>query len=159
MELDELKKELISTIFRMKKIHLSAMLESVSRGEFSTLEILAQSAEQAAESSVCVSDLAQMLLSAPSAVSRMLRGMEKKGLVKREIDLSNRRTTYVLLTEKGMAVRQSEIARLDTMLEQVISRMGEAEINQLIGLWNRLSDVMAEEMNHMTKGDINGKPV
>ena len=81
----------------------------------------------------------------PPAVSRMLRGLEQRGLVDRAVDRIDRRNTYVMLTPAGEAARADTIRELDGYTRRVLERMGREDMETLIRLWNRLADVMTEE--------------
>ena len=94
---------------------------------------------------VYVSALAGRMRVSPPAVSRMLRGLEQRGLVDRAVDRIDRRNTYVMLTPAGEAARADTIRELDGYTRRVLERMGREDMETLIRLWNRLADVMTEE--------------
>ena len=69
--------------------------------EFAVLEMIHKlSAQHDAIYGAAISDLQKNGI-LPSALSRLLRGMEEKGLCVRSIDPKDRRSSYVSLTETG----------------------------------------------------------
>lgn len=151
MENEALKTELMRAARRHRRVNLGLLFNELPQGEFFLLERLYKAAQRGA--SLCVSDLAGSLKIAPPAVSRMLRDLECKNLVYREADRADRRNTRVSLTEQGRRARDTAAARLDEFSNRVISRMGEADVRRLIALWNRMSDLMDEELRNMLEGD------
>lgn len=151
MENEALKTELMRAARRHRRINLGLLFNELPQGEFFLLELLYKAAQRGGV--LCVSDLAGSLRIAPPAVSRMLRDLERKDLVCREADRADRRNTRVSLTEQGRRARDAAAALLDEFSNRVISRMGEADVRRLIALWNRMSDVMDEELRNILEGD------
>lgn len=87
---------------------------------------------------VHVGRIAQALEIDISAISAMLRRMEKTGLIRREVEPNNRRQTQVYLTESGEALRdlvRSEMEHADTALRALIPQ---AKIDELIDIVDRI---------------------
>ena len=82
----------------------------------------------------------------PSAISRMLRGLEEKKFIERKVDKKDRRNTYVTLTQEGMAITQKAEAEMNVFTSNVIAAMGEEVSRTLIKLFNQLVDVMEIEL-------------
>ena len=101
----ELSMEFLATAHRFKKIHMDGIFPEISKGEFWALKII-QKATLQNESGcgVYVSTIAERLKVTPSAISRMLKGLEEKDLIERKVDKNDRRNTYVTLTEKGKKI-------------------------------------------------------
>lgn len=82
-----------------------------------------------------VTDLANALEIDISAISGMLRRMEKSGLIRREVEPGNRRQTQVFLTETGEELRRKvrrEMARADTVLRELIPQKKIAELIDIV---------------------------
>ena len=74
--------------------------------EFAVLEMIHKlSAQHDAIYGAAISDLQKKMEILPSALSRLLRGMEEKGLCVRSIDPKDRRSSYVSLTETGQTLQ------------------------------------------------------
>lgn len=151
VENESLKTELMRTARRHRRINIGLLFNGLPQGEFFLLELLNKADQRGG--ALCVSDLAGSLKIAPPAVSRMLRDLERKALVCREADRADRRNTRVSLTEGGRQARNAAADRLDEFSNRVISRMGEADVKSLIALWNKMSDLMDEELRNMLEGD------
>lgn len=151
MKNEALKTELMRAAHRHRRINIGLLFSGLPQGEFFLLELLYKADQGGA--ALCVSDLAGSLKIAPPAVSRMLRDLECKGLVRREVDRTDRRNTRVSLTGEGHQAWECAAVRLDEFSNRVISRMGEGDVKSLIALWNRMSDLMDEELRNMLEGD------
>ena len=92
-----------------------------------------------------VRELAQRARVSPPGASRMLRTMEEKGLIERRVDRNDRRNTYITLTEGGEAAWRRTTERLSTFLDRVVDRMGLENVQTMIDLWNRFSDILEDE--------------
>ena len=86
------------------------------------------------------------------AVSRTLRGLENDGYVRREVCRSDRRNTYVILTEPG----ESAVAEAGKLLEEfhagIQRRFTREEAKQLMELLRRLHTAAEEELAELKKG-------
>lgn len=143
----ELSMEFLATAHRFKKIHMVSIFPEISKGEFWALKII-QKANLQNESGcgVYVSTIAEHLKVTPSAISRMLKGLEEKDLIERKVDKNDRRNTYVTLTEKGKKVTKKVEAEMNELTKSIISSMGEEDSKTLIRLFNKLVDTMEVEI-------------
>ena len=84
-------------------------------------------------------DLADRLVLTASGVTRMLDGLEQAGYVDRDACPSDRRVTYAVLTEAGLAkltaASESHVADIRGFFE---SRFSAEELDQLVVLLERL---------------------
>ena len=76
----------------------------------------------------------------------MLKNMEEKGYIRREIDEKNRRNTFVYATEKGKEARIKAQQEMDAFADRVIIRMGVDNVKKLIELFNMSTDIMEDEL-------------
>ncbi len=79
-----------------------------------------------------------------SAASRKISIFEKKGYIKRETSTTDRRNVYITLTEKGKEVCEREREKKRIWSKEVISRMGDKDMAELLRLSNRVFDIMEE---------------
>tara|TARA_A200000159_G_scaffold159823_1_gene178986 strand:- start:182 stop:619 length:438 start_codon:yes stop_codon:yes gene_type:complete len=87
---------------------------------------------------VHVTQIANALEIDISAISGMLRRMEKSGLIRRTVEPDNRRQTQVYLTETGEQLRDKvrrEMERADAALRELIPQK---KINELIDIVDRI---------------------
>ena len=146
MEHKEIQKELCQALHRFGKLNTGQLIEmeGLTQGEFFGLSMLREHLKEHPEG-MHVRELADKARVSPPRVSRMLRDMEEKGLIERRIDRDDRRNTYIVLTETGEAARQRTTARLSTFLDRVVDRMGLENVQTMIDLWNRFSDILEDE--------------
>lgn len=143
----ELSMQFLATAHRFKKLHMNELFPNISKGEFWVLKMI-QKATLKSESDcgVYVSTIAEHLKVTPSAISRMLKGLEEKELIIRKINKNDRRNTYVTLTEKGEIVTKKVESEMNELTQNVILTMGEEDSKTLIVLFNKLVDVMEAEI-------------
>lgn len=148
-----LKEEFMRVSHRMRKLNMSHIFSDVSQGEFFALEMLRKCQKRTGDGGIIVSDLAKSLRVSSPAASRMLRNMEEKGLIRREVDKNNRRNTYVYLTDKGLESREMAAKAMDDFTERVMKRMGDENVEMLISLIQKMTSIMEEELAEKGKGD------
>lgn len=139
-----LKEQLISSMYRLKKIGMTFPQDfEIRMEELILLKGIAQCQDDP-HRTVNVSDLQTILQITKPAVSQMLNGLEKKGFVHRAIDPGDRRKVVVTLTDSGKAVLKRSKRYADHTLEQIIARFGEANTRELIRLLNNMAEISAE---------------
>lgn len=82
---------------------------------------------------------ARACLLAPS-LSRILAGLEARGLVSRRGDAADRRRSVVALTDAGRAVLQANAARANALADALAARLGAARMEQLLDLLGELAE-------------------
>jgi DNA-binding MarR family transcriptional regulator len=84
-------------------------------------------------------DLAERLILTASGVTRLLDGLEQAGYVDRDSCESDRRVTYAVLSDAGLAklreASRSHVADIRSFFE---SRFSSDELDQLVGLLDKL---------------------
>lgn len=86
-----------------------------------------------------------MRVAAP-AVSRTLRSLEEKKYVERMVCEGDRRNVYVRVTEEGKEVLNECNRILSELLKSVTEKMGEEDMNRLIGYLNKLEQIAELEI-------------
>ena len=76
--------------------------------------------------------LAQQMRVSPSTMSATIDALERRGWVARERDETDRRVTRVVLTEAGQAVLTTMDVVAASALDDLISTLSEAEIQQAV---------------------------
>ncbi len=139
-----LQKELANSIFRFRKVgqtfhqgirlHMSEVfiLHKISENEFDS------------KHNALMSDIQCELHITKPAISQTLNSLEKKGYINRLIDEKDRRRFILKLTPKGERTVASLKQHIDQVMEEIISRFGEENTNQLIKLFNRFADISEE---------------
>ncbi len=143
--------QLVHAVLRMRKANFSAFFCSMTRAEFFTAEYIhAYAARHPDEPGVSVSELAALLRIRPPAVSRTIRPLELRGLLKRSEDPQDRRNTRLSLTPEGEAVRAEICARMQRFSAVFAERMSAQELETLVRLLNKTMDIWDEQLRKET---------
>ena len=142
---EQLKAELILSSVRMKKIVKNLLCGGITQREFFVLEVLNTKGLKYGNG-MYVSVLADTIHVSTPQASRMLKNMEEKGYIRREIDEKNRRNTFVYATEKGKEARIKAQQEMDAFADRVIIRMGVDNVKKLIELFNMSTDIVEDEL-------------
>ena len=96
---------------------------------------------------VTVSEIAQILGATMAATSKMIRGMEQKGLVQRNASQEDGRKVYVSITDYGLEQFQMIVEELGEFTIEIIHRMGKENAKELTRLFTIFHDIMIDIMN------------
>ena len=146
MEHREIQREIFQALHRFGKLNTGQLIETegLTQGEFFGLSMLREHLKEHPEG-MHVRELAQCARVSAPRVSRMLRDMEERNLIERRIDKSDRRNTYIVLTDQGEAARCRTAERLSRFLDRVVERMGQEHVQTMIDLWNQFSAILEDE--------------
>lgn len=111
----------------------------ISHSEFFLLNIIMDR-----NNDITVSEIAAELEVTPPAVSRSLKSLESRGLIKRETNLINRRNTMVRLTETGQKFLEMSRRQMDMVMQYVEEKMGEERKNQLCLLLEEMTKIIEQ---------------
>ncbi len=91
------------------------------------------------------SELSRELKVSTAAISKMLRVLEKKGLIERNSDQNDRRVVYVRLTYSGDDAFLEAMGEREDLLEKVFQRMGKENVENFLSMWTSFNHLMEEE--------------
>lgn len=150
----ELKEALARSILRFKKVILPFPPElDIHMGE---LFVLKNISEHSKGENIYVSDLQSNLFISKPAVSQMIGSLEKKGYLCRKPCLSDRRKIILTLTPKGLETVDTMSRHVSDVLDEIISRFGEANTSALIELFNSFADISDDVKDKITENHIKG---
>jgi DNA-binding MarR family transcriptional regulator len=86
-------------------------------------------------------ELSEALHSSTARISSLLGALEKKGLVAREIDPSNRRNILVTPTDKGREQAALQEREMRNRMARVLKELGEADTREFVRLIGRVSEI------------------
>jgi DNA-binding MarR family transcriptional regulator len=129
---------------RIRKVEIRPET-GISKMEFFALQAIGGYQQKTGLPGIYVSELARNLRIASSQTSRMLKILEERELIGREIDNRDRRNTYVFLTEQGREVCRETQDSMKCFMKRVLQSMGEDRVEELISLCNELAEVMERE--------------
>jgi len=76
-------------------------------------------------------------------ITRILDKLERRGLIRRQIDAEDRRVSLIYLTNEGQAIKGPLIPLARQALDQCLDGLSKQEQEQLKNLLNRISDNLA----------------
>lgn len=98
--------------------------------------------EQKETGMLTVSALAKEMNWTLPALSRLLKNMERKDLIRRETVSIDRRNTVVLLSEKGRDELEKGRKIMDQFMEEVFLEMGQEDMKEYIRLQNQFCEII-----------------
>ena len=137
--------EFFETMESMRKIRVGDLFTDMTKAEAKTL-LKIQHFNKSRTENITVSELAETMNAKPSAVSRTLRVLEEKGLIARTVNPSDRRNTYVVVTEQGEQNCKEMTNTMSEFAQAVLAKMDETELRQLITYIKKLNKVASEEI-------------
>lgn len=106
--------------------------------------VSASGTDDSKEAGITIGEINKIMGTSTSAVSKKVTILEKKGLVTRTTSKTDRRNVYITLTDKGKEICEREKEKKHSYLQQVIRRMGEEDMAQMLRLANRAFDILDE---------------
>ena len=106
----------------------------ITPGQYGVLACLWQ------EESLTPKEIATILRVENSTISGVIDRMEKRGLIDRVLNPTNRRSISVKATKEGLSLKEPVQALIDQLNDQVLSIFSPQEKDELIGLLNRMCD-------------------
>jgi len=141
-----LKEQLFKTMFVSKKMMMITSANSgVPFAEYATLmHIFRLSQDDDAMAGVRVMKIKEHSHVSLPAVSQQLRSLEEKGLVRRNTTAEDRRVTLVSLTPAGQKILEHVKTGTDAVIEEIVLKVGEANIREYIRLSNEILKSLEE---------------
>lgn len=134
---------LFQAMNQFRKLKFGDMFPDITRAEFFTMSMIMDKGE---EGKITISELAVKAHVLPPAMSRTLRGLENKGYVERNVNKSDRRNTYVELTEEGKAITLRTRETMCDFGRAVMEQVDEEEIKRLISYLNNIYVIAEKEI-------------
>jgi DNA-binding MarR family transcriptional regulator len=97
------------------------------------------------EDALRMGELARRARLSKQTMTTLIRAMEAKGLVRREVDPQDRRASRICLTERALAFREVAEAVLEDLDRACRSALGPREATRLRRLLRRLMDLAPSE--------------
>jgi DNA-binding MarR family transcriptional regulator len=118
---------------------LDSRLLAEHRMPLSTIEALIEIAH-AEDGSISVSDLAERIRLSPSRTSRLAMELEREGLVERQRDTTDTRSTRVAATQAGRdRLLEAAPAYLSTIRAQLFDGLSDRDVKQLARILERIA--------------------
>ena len=150
MLIEQEDQQLFEMIQRFRSLNLLATLP-LPRQDYMVLHAVSCLQEEYPDACT-VSMITRKMRVPQPAVSRTLRNLENGGYLQREVCRSDRRNTYVLLTDAGKKAGQDAGQVLMEFHNGIKKRFTQEESDQLMSLLQRLYEAAAEQLAEMKKG-------
>lgn len=147
--MDELYGKFFSTMHQFQKLRIGDMFPQMTKMDGMTLMAIEHFNKEKENGIITISELASKMNAQSSAVSRTLKSLEDKEYIIRTINKSDRRNTYVEVTDLGRSLLKEAESTMSNFARAVIKRMNEEDMNRLIAYLEELYQVSKEEIeNH-----------
>lgn len=144
--MNEMYGRFFSVINQFHRLRIGDLFPELSKSDGMTLMAIDHFNKEKQEGILTVSELADKMHMQPSAVSRTLKNLEDRELIERTINKSDRRNTYVALSEKGKRQWKEMEATMGAFAAAVLARMNEEDLESLVSYLDELYQVAAEEI-------------
>lgn len=112
----------------------------VSCSELSLLKVIYQSEQE--NKKINVTELSANLKMTKSAVSQLISKLEKKSLIKRKINIFDKKINYITLTEQAKVSYENSQKKYSEIVNKVLEKMGENDSKDLSRLLEKLSGII-----------------
>lgn len=121
----------------------------ISCSELSVLNVICENEKKGKK--VNLTEIANELKITKSAVSQSIAKLEKKGFLKRKINLFDKKVNYISLTKDALKKYESKRKEYDLVIKKVSDEMGENDSKELSRLLEKLSNIIC----NLGKGEVN----
>lgn len=128
---------------RLLMTQLSAKM-GIPQSEFCMMHVIA---ENNSPDGISVSQIAAALEVSPPAVSRTLKSLEKRGLTEQHVNVLNRRSSAVELTDSGREFLNTAHENFIGMTDHIKMKMGSERLNEFNELFEEILNLMSEYVN------------
>jgi len=147
---EEIADKLVFAFVQFKKVKFHQIeIEGITHGEMHVLFCMRKGFKNEKEG-IKVSQLSKKLRVAAPTITQQINALESHGLVKRTMDLKDRRVVRIQLTDKGEEILKKAQKQFHNMVYDIVDYLGEDDSAKFVELLTKLFDYMNKEM---TKGD------
>lgn len=138
--------ELLSISRWHQKIKFSKLLFDMTIMEFATVWGLTEYEMASGGLHMTVNELASEIGTSVQQVSRMLRNLEGRNIVRRITDENCRRNTFVIVSENGRRLYERNKKSVDNYMKKVLESFTDEEVSEIVRLQKKLGSVCAVEL-------------
>ena len=114
----------------------------MSCSEFSVINALIEAEKE--DKKMNITELSHSLKITKSAVSQLVTKLEKKGCLKRKINLFDKKVNYLVVTGLGKIEHDNNQERFDKIVKKVNSELGKEDSEELSRLIEKLSKIIKD---------------
>ncbi|PWJ52094.1 MarR family winged helix-turn-helix transcriptional regulator [Faecalicatena contorta] len=158
-EINELKEQFALTFFQVRQVlaifHTGVNTQmkqyDVNSAELALMKMIKENTADSKKNATS-HDIQNCLCISKGAVSKMLGALEQKGYLNREVNLQNRRTLIITLTEAGQKILEKLEGLLNEILIELIQQMGIENAEQFILSMNKFATATKEVLEEKQPG-------
>lgn len=137
--------DLLHSLFLLKSLLNSEFGKKSDSEDLTMLEYALMRQFALEDDTTDLTSVREYLAVTKASVSQMLASLEKRGLLVRQIDPTNRRNLIVTLTSEGIErLRQKEF-QVERRLRELLAELGETDALQFITLINKMNTVLSKK--------------
>lgn len=144
--MNEMYGRFFAVMNQFHRLRIGDLFSEMPRGDCMMLMAIDHFNREKPEGLLTVSELADKTHMQMPAVSRTLKNLEERELIERTINKSDRRNTYVSLTEHGREIWKEMEVTMGEFAAAVLSRMRAEDLERLVVYLDELYQVAAEEI-------------
>ena len=114
--------------------------DNISCSELSVLKVLCEGEKE--NKKMNITELASLLKMSKSAVSQLVSKLEKKGFVKRKLNLFDKKINYISISDEARIGYEHNQVKYSEVVKQVVGQMGEEDSKELSRLLEKLSGII-----------------
>ena len=135
MDYKELALEFMQKMYKLRQARPQKQITESMHGEHFILQFIAFH-----KGSVLPSEISNEMGISSARIAATLNSLERKGLIVRQIDISDRRRILVDLTSEGKALAEEHHQEAMEMLTKVLSSLGEHDAREYVRITGRLAE-------------------
>lgn len=145
MNYRELAEQFFKKSHEMKKIQHHKMLDECLQGEAFTLLYLREK-----NGFALPSEISEEMVISSARVASILNNLEKKALITREIDQSDRRKILVKLTKSGRLQVEKDHQLMISQIAAMLECLGEEDAKNFVRITSKIVEIAPEFSNRIT---------
>ncbi len=135
----------------LNNIPFQDLLKNCSKSEFITLSAMASYMDSNNTDRINVNKIAELTCVSVPAISRLIKNLELRKFVKRDVDIFNRRNTHVSFTKKGREMLAEDWKVVKIISEKTFSTMTDTEKDKMIESFEKLYMNLSSTVEAMLK--------
>jgi DNA-binding MarR family transcriptional regulator len=139
MDYKDMASEFMQNMQKMHKLRQASpqkQIDESMRGEHFVLQFIAVH-----QGYVLPSEISNEMGISSARIAATLNGLERKGLITRQIDINDRRRILVDLTPKGKTLVKEHYQEAMEMITKMLSKLGEHDAREYVRIIGRLAEV------------------
>lgn len=135
MDYSELASELMQKMYKMRQARSQKQVDESMQGEQFMLHFISFH-----QRSVLPSEISNTMGISSARIAAALNSLERKGLITRQIDISDRRQILVDLTPEGKALANEQHQKTMETLTNTLRQLGEHDAREYVRIIGRLAE-------------------